>query len=150
MSQGMQRACLLPLPKSLSMMGAGINHQPSPFWEQGVHGAALHPPPFSRVRMEPARLRTATGRESVYGREGESGSGCLEPNHVSSFCKLEIRYVYEIMCPKWFTTTMALQEAAWGFLFNRSSAFYWYFVRHPGLEIAHHITDRVLKHLKIY
>lgn len=97
MSQGMQRVCFFPLPKSLSMMETGIYHRPCPWWEQGAHEAALHLLPLSwkrlvQVGLTPFSVRATRGKENRTERRGESGGECMEPNHFTSFCKLETRY----------------------------------------------------------
>lgn len=66
MSQGMQRVCFFPLPKSLSMMVAGIYHRPCPWREQGAHEAALHLLPLSWKRLVQAGL---TLSEQLCGRK---------------------------------------------------------------------------------
>lgn len=67
MSQGMQRVCFLPPPKSLSMMGAGVNHRPCPSQEQGAHEASLRP---SAGQGFGSGLGAALGRDGACGGKG--------------------------------------------------------------------------------
>ena len=66
MSQGMQRVCFFPPPKSLSMTETGINHRPCPSREQGAHEAALRLLPLGWKRLVPAGL---TLSEQLGGRK---------------------------------------------------------------------------------
>lgn len=66
MSQGMQRVCFLPLPKSLSMMEARIYRRPCPWREQGAHEATLHLLPLSWKTLVQAGL---TLSEQLCGRK---------------------------------------------------------------------------------
>lgn len=94
MSQGMQVVCFFPPPKSLSMMATGINHWPCPFWEQGVHEAALRLLPLGWKKLVQAGLplpRRGKENHREKGR-GESGTERVEPNHLASFYELETRY----------------------------------------------------------
>lgn len=73
MSQGMQRVCFFPLPKSLSMMEAGIYHRPCPWREQEAHEATLHLLPLSWKRLLQAGLTLSEqlgGRKITQRREG--------------------------------------------------------------------------------
>jgi len=73
MSQGMQRACFFPPPKSLSMMETGINHRPCPLRERGAHEAALRLLPLVRKRLVRAGLTLSEqlrGRKIAQSREG--------------------------------------------------------------------------------
>lgn len=73
MSQGTQRVCFFPLPKSLSMTETGIYHRPCPWREQRAHEAALRLLPLSWKRLVQAGLTLSEqleGRKIVWRREG--------------------------------------------------------------------------------
>lgn len=73
MSQGMQRLCFFPSPKSLSMMEMGINHRPCPWKEQGAHEATLCLLPLSWKKLVLAGLTLSEelgGRKIACRREG--------------------------------------------------------------------------------